>query len=47
MEFALKHNSSDKARSACQIVTVSQPRKLSVSGQRIDKANAGILSAIL
>jgi len=47
MEFALKHNSADKARSACQIITVSQPRKLSASGQRIDKASAGALSAIL
>ncbi|MCG6891956.1 MAG: leucyl aminopeptidase [Gammaproteobacteria bacterium] len=47
MEFVLKHNTAEKARSACQIITVSQPRKLSASGQLVDKANKGILSAIL
>ena len=47
MEFVLKHNTADNARSACQIVTVTHPRKLSASGQRIDKANNGMLSAIL
>jgi leucyl aminopeptidase len=47
MEFVLKHNTAEKARSACQIITVTQPRKLSASGQRVDKANKGILSAIL
>jgi leucyl aminopeptidase len=47
MEFVLKHNTAEKARSACQIITVSQPRKLSASGQLVDKANKGMLSAIL
>ena len=47
MEFVLKHNTAEKARSACQIITVTQPRKLSASGQRVDKANNGMLSAIL
>ena len=47
MEFVLKHNTAEKARSACQIITVTQPRKLSASGQRVDKANGGMLSAIL
>jgi len=47
MEFVLKHNTAEKARSACQIITVTQPRKLSASGQRVDKANKGMLSAIL
>jgi leucyl aminopeptidase len=47
MEFVLKHNTAEKARSACQIITVTQPRKLSASGQRVDKANEGMLSAIL
>ena len=47
MEFVLKHNNAEKARSACQIITVTQPRKLSASGQRVDKANKGMLSAIL
>ena len=47
MDFVLKHNSADKARSACQVIFVSQPRKLSASGQRVDKANKGMLSALL
>jgi len=47
MEFVLKHNTAEKARSACQIITVTQPRKLCASGQRVDKANEGMLSAIL
>jgi leucyl aminopeptidase len=47
MEFVLKHNTAEKARSACQVITVTQPRKLSASGQRVDKANKGMLSAIL
>jgi len=47
MEFILKHNTAEKARSACQVITVTQPRKLSASGQRVDKANKGMLSAIL
>ena len=47
MEFALKHNPAEKTRSACLIVPVSQPRKLSATGQRIDKAGKGMLSAVL
>ena len=47
MEFALKHNAAEKARGACQVIIVSQPRKLSASGQRVDKAGKGLLSAIL
>jgi len=47
MEFVLKHNTAEKARSACQVITVTQPRKLSASGQRVDKANKGMLSALL
>ena len=47
MEFILKHNTADKARSACQIITVTEPRKLSASGQLIDSSGKGLLSAIL
>jgi leucyl aminopeptidase len=47
MEFALKHNTAEKTRGACQVIIVSQPRKLSASGQRVDKAGKGMLSAIL
>ncbi len=47
MEFVLKHNTAEKARGACQVIIVSQPRKLTASGQRGDKAGKGLLSAIL
>ena len=47
MDFALKHNSAEKARSGCQVIFVSQPRKLSANGQRVDKANKGKLGALL
>ena len=47
MEFALKHNQPEAARGACLIVSVSQARKLSKSGLRIDKACKGYLSSIL
>jgi len=47
MEFVLKHNAAEKARSACQILFVTEARKLCTSGQRVDKANKGMLSAIL
>ena len=46
MEFGLKHNTPENARSACQIITVSQARKLSRSGQRVDKASKGFLTSI-
>ena len=47
MEFSLKHNSPESARGACQIITVTQARKLSSSGLRVDKAGKGFLSSIL
>ena len=47
MEFGLKHNTPENARSACQIITVSQARKLSRSGQRVDKASKGFLTSII
>ena len=47
MEFNLKHNSADSARGACQIITVTQARKLSASGLKVDKACKGFLSSIL
>ena len=47
MESSLKHSSPENARSACQIITVSQPRKLSRSGQRVDKASKGFLTSII
>ena len=47
MQFSLKNSAPESARGACQIITVNQPRKLSKSGQRVDKACKGRLSAIL
>jgi leucyl aminopeptidase len=47
MEFGLKYNTPEKAQSACQIITVTQPRNLSSSGRRVDKASKGYLAAIL
>ena len=38
MDFSLKHNAPENARGACQIITVSETRKLAKSGQRVDKA---------
>jgi leucyl aminopeptidase len=47
MEFSLKHNTPEKAQSACQILTVSQARKLSSSALRVDKSCKGLLTSIL
>ena len=47
MDFILKHNAPDKARGACQIITVSERRKLSASGKLVDKASKGFLAAVL
>ena len=47
MEFSVKHNSPEKARGACQIITVAEPRKLSASGKLVDKACNGSLTSIL
>lgn len=47
MDFNLKTGSPEKQRSACLIIAVSQPRKLSAAGQTIDKASKGFLSKII
>ena len=47
MDFSLKHNAPENSRGACQIITVAQPRKLSASGQRVDKACKGYLREVL
>ena len=47
MEFNLKTGSPEKQRSACLIVAVSQPGKLSEAGQSLDKASDGFLSKII
>ena len=47
MQFYVKSTNPESQRSACQIITVSQPRKLSKSGLRLDKASKGYLTSIL
>ncbi|MDJ0779579.1 MAG: leucyl aminopeptidase [Gammaproteobacteria bacterium] len=47
MEFSLKTSAPEASRSACQIITVSQPRKLGKSGQRVDRTSKGYLSAVM
>ena len=47
MDFSLKHSAPENARGACQVITVAQPRKLSKSGLRVDKASRGYLSSVL
>ena len=47
MEFSLKHTAPENARGACQVITVSHPRKLSRSGARVDKACKGYLASVI
>jgi len=47
MEFNVKVSHPVKTRSACLIVAVSEPRKLSTTGQLLDKASKGSLSKII
>ncbi len=47
MEFGFKYNAPEKAHSACQILTVSQARKLSSNGLRVDKTSKGFLTSIV
>ena len=47
MEFNVKVSPPVKTRSACLIVAVSEPRKLSTTGQLLDKASKGSLSKII
>ena len=47
MEFNVKTSAPEKQRSACLIIAVSQKRKLSKSGESLDKSSGGLLSKIL
>lgn len=47
MLFNVNTTNPESQRSACQIITVAQPRKLSKSGLRLDKASNGYLASIL
>ena len=47
MEFNVKSGNPEKQRTACLIIGVSQPRKLSRAGQQIDRISDGYLSTII
>ena len=47
MEFSIKSGSPEKQRSACVVVGVFEPRKLTLSGELIDNASQGYLSDII
>ena len=47
MEFSVKSGNPEKQRTACLIIGVSQPRKLSRAGKQIDQLSNGQLSTII
>lgn len=47
MEFSIKSGSPEKQRSACVVVGVFEPRKLSLAGDLIDRVANGYLSDII
>lgn len=47
MEFSIKSGRPEKQRTACVVVGVYEPRRLSASAQAIDQAAGGYLSEIL
>ena len=47
MDFNVKSGNPEKQRTACLVIAVSQPRRLSRAGESIDKASKGFLSTII
>ncbi len=47
MEFSIKSGSPEKQRSACVVVGVFEPRKLSLPGELLDNASRNYLSDII
>ncbi|HFD81099.1 MAG TPA: leucyl aminopeptidase [Gammaproteobacteria bacterium] len=47
MNFSVKTGEADKIRSACVVVGVSSPRRLSAAAERLDKATRGQLRELL
>ncbi|MFN0160300.1 MAG: leucyl aminopeptidase [Burkholderiales bacterium] len=47
MEFSIKSGSPEKQRSACIVVGVFEPRKLSQAAERLDAASKGYISDIV
>jgi len=47
MEFSVKSGNPEKQRSACVVVGVFEPRRLSAAAEKIDAAASGFLSTLL
>ncbi|MFI3244911.1 MAG: leucyl aminopeptidase [Ferrimonas sp.] len=47
MEFSVKNGSPEKQRSACIVVGVFEPRRLSAVGEQLDKISDGYISNLL
>ena len=47
MEFSVKSGSPEKQRSACVVVGVFEPRRLSPVAEQLDKISDGYLSSLL
>ena len=47
MEFSVKSGSPEKQRSACIVVGVFEPRRLSPVAEQLDKISDGYISALL
>ena len=47
MEFSVKSGNPEKQRSACVVVGVFEPRRLTAAAEKIDNVTDGYLSALL
>jgi len=47
MEFIIKSGNPEKQRSACVVVGIHEPRKLTAAAEQLDKATKGYISNIL
>jgi len=47
MEFSVKSGNPEKQRSACVVVGIFEPRRLSQSAEQLDKASDGYLSTLI
>lgn len=47
MEFSVKNGSPEKQRTACIVVGIFEPRRLSVVAEQLDKISDGYISALL
>ncbi len=47
MEFIVKSGNPEKQRSACVVVGIFEPRRLSTAAEQLDKASAGFISSLI